>query len=88
MCKTYDAIYNLSKHTESDVLICRLNSIKIEGNLHKCCEEMGQEKCYEGIITLTDATVTSLKNEYQKEYKWINIPSKHIQAFAFKCCEK
>ncbi len=87
MCKTYDAIYELSKHTESDILICSLGNLKIEGQLYKCCKEMGHEKCYEGIVTLKDAIVRWHEGEYRKEYKWLNIPSKHIKAFAFKCCE-
>ena len=88
MCKTYDAIYELVNHTESDVLICFLDNVKIEGKLYKCDYEMGKEKCYDGIITLKDAIVTCRNEDYVKEYKWINIPSKYIETFAFKCCEK
>jgi len=88
MCKTYDAIYELAKHAESDILICALGHKKIEGHLHKCNSEFHEDKCYDGIVTLKDATVTCFKDENVKEYTWINIPSKHIQAFAFKCCEK
>ena len=87
MCKTYDAIYELSKYVESDILICSLEHMKIEGQLYKCCSEMGKEKCYEGIITLKNAVITCCKNHEEKHFKWINIPSKFIQAFAFKCCE-
>ena len=87
MCKTYDAIYELSNHVESDILICSVGHSKIEGHLYKCCDEFGNEKCYEGIITLKDAIVNCCHNE-QKEYKWLNIPSKQIEMFAFKCCEK
>jgi len=85
MCKTYDAIFELSNYTESNILICSLHGMKIEGELHKCYEEMGQEECYKGIITLKNAKIHCSDGE--KEYKWINIPSRHIQAFAFKCCE-
>ena len=88
MCKTYDAIYELSNYAESDILICSVGHMKVEGKLYKCCAEFGDEKCYEGIITLKDAIVKCVHNEEQKEFKWINIPSKHIDAFAFKCCEK
>lgn len=86
MCKTYEAIYELSKKMESDELICSLNHLKIEGTLHKCDSKDG--KCYEDVVTLKDAVAICPKSDYRQEYSWINIPSKHIQAFAFKCCEK
>ena len=88
MCKIYDAIYELSQHTESNILICSLNHLKIEGELHKCMCDFNESKCYDGVITLKNAVVTCKNDEYKKEYEWINISSKHIQAFAFKCCEK
>lgn len=88
MCKTYDAIYELSKHTESDVLICFLDDVKIEGLLYRCEYEMGSEKCYDEIITLKDAKVKCSHTQEVKEFAWINIPSKKIMAFAFKCCER
>lgn len=88
MCKTYDAIYELSNHVESDILICALGHLKVEGQLYKCREELfSSDECYDGVITLKDATVSCLKGEHKKQYKWFNISSKHIQAFAFKCCE-
>ena len=86
MCKTYEAIYDLSKKMESDVLICSLNHLKIEGQLYKCDHKDG--KCYEEIVTLKDAVVYCPKSDYQQEYGWINIPSKYIQAFTFKNCKK
>ncbi len=88
MCKTYDAIYELSKYTESDVLICFLDHAKMEGKLYKCDYEMGSEKCYEGIITLKDAKVKCAQTGEEKDFAWINIASKQIKAFAFKCCER
>ncbi len=90
MCKTYDAIWRLSEHVKSNILICSLNHLKIEGELHKCSfsEEKQNGECYDGIITLKNAVVSCMKNEYKHEYEWLNISSKHIQAFAFKCCEK
>ena len=88
MCKTYDAIYELAQHSESDILICSLNNAKIEGKLHRCNCDFKDNRCYDGVITLKNAIVTCYKTEYKKEYEWINIASKHIQAFAFKCCEK
>ncbi len=87
MCKTYDAIYELSNHVESNILICSLNHLKIEGELHNCCDIFDTKECYEGIITLKDAKVYCHTTQTTKEYKWLNIPTKHIQAFAFKCCE-
>lgn len=86
MCKTYEAIYDLAKRMESDTLICSLNHLKIEGTLHKCDTNDG--KCYENVITLKDAIATYPHTDYKQEYHWINIPSKYIQAFAFKCCKK
>ena len=88
MCKTYDAIYELSNYAESDILICFVGHTKMEGKLYKCCAEFGNEKCYDGIITLKDAKIKCCNSQEEKEYKWINIPSKHIRTFAFKCCEK
>lgn len=88
MCKTYDAIYELVKHTESDILICMLDHLKIEGQLYRCEYEMGKEKCYEGIVTLKDVKIKCFHHEEEKQFGWLNIPSKHIKAFAFKCCEK
>ncbi len=93
MCKTYDAIWELSKHAKSNTLICSLNHAKIEGELFRCSFHDDSNKakngeCYDGIITLKNATVSCPKDGYSHEYEWINISSKHIQAFAFKCCEK
>ncbi len=88
MCATYDAIYELSNHVESDILICSLNHLKVEGRLYNCEKEFGEKECYDGIITLKDAIVKCPESDYTKEYKWLNISSKHILAFAFKCCEK
>ncbi len=87
MCKTYDAIYEIAKHSESNILICSLGHLKVEGELFKCDKD-NDNKCYDGVITLKDAKVCCPKSDYKKEYAWINISSKFIQAFAFKCCEK
>ena len=86
MCKTYDAIYDLAKTMETEEVILSLNHVKIEGYLYKCDSKDG--KCYQEVVTLKDAVVECPKSNYRQEYKWINIPSKHIQAFAFKCCKK
>ena len=86
MCKTYDAIYEIAKFVESDILICQVENSHFEGELHKCDCYSNDCKCEEGIVTLKNATVTCASGE-KKEYKWINISSKHIASFAFKCCE-
>ena len=83
MCKIHSAIYELSKHAKSDILVCSTGHLHIEGKLHKCNWVEGENKCYDEVVTLTDALVTT-DNEYKKEYKWINIPTKRINAFAFK----
>lgn len=88
MCKIYDAIYELAKHVESNVLICSVGHLKIEGELHKCDCITNDCKCYDGIITLKDVIIKCHKSGEEMKYKWLNISSKHIQAFAFKCCEK
>jgi len=92
MCKTYDAIYELSKHVDSNILICSINHAKIEGELHKCGEVKEEPekfgKCYDGVITLKNAKVTCKQTNEIHEFSWLNISSKHIQMFAFKCCEK
>lgn len=87
MCKTYDAIYEILEHVESNILICNTDNLTYEGVLYKC-HESSDCKCLDGIITLKDATVMCHKTNERKEFKWINISSKHIQSFAFKCCEK
>ena len=85
MCKTYDAIYEIAKFVESNVLICHTPHAKYKGTIYKCDCYSNDCKCIDGIITLKDATVTCISGE-QKQYKWINISSKHICAFSFKCC--
>lgn len=87
MCKTYDAIYELSEHVESDVLICFLGHFKVEGVLHKC-EDNKKGKCLKDVVTLENAKVMCPEHNYEKEYAWLNVPSHHIQTFAFKCCER
>ena len=88
MCKTYETIYELSKHVNSNILTCFLGHLKIEGELHKCDWNSGEIKCYDGIVTLKNAIISCPNIENQIKYDWINISSKQIQAFAYKCCEK
>lgn len=87
MCKTYDAIYEIAKFVESNILICNTGNTKYVGEIHKCDCYSNDCKCIDGIITLKNAQATC-KNGETKEFKWINISSKHIESFSFKCCEK
>lgn len=86
MCKTYDAIYEIAKFVESNILICQTENLHFEGEIHKCDCYSNDCKCQDGIITLKNAVATCQNGE-KKEFKWINISSKHIIAFSFKCCE-
>ena len=85
MCKTYDAIYEIAKFVESNILICETFQARFEGEVYKCDCYSNDCKCIDGIITLKNAVATYTNGE-QKHFKWINISSKHIEAFSFKCC--
>ena len=87
MCKTYDAIYEIAKFVESNVLICRTSNARFEGQVYKCDCYSNDCKCIDGIITLKDAVVT-YSNGQTKEYSWVNIAAKHIEAFSFSCGSK
>jgi len=86
MCKTYEAIYEVAKFVESNVLICCTSTAKYEGEIHKCDSYSDDCKCIDGIITLKNAKVIC-ENGQEHQFKWINISSKHIESFSFKCCE-
>ena len=86
MCKTYDAIYEIAKFVESNVLICYTASAKYEGEVYKCDCYSNDCKCIDGIITLKNAKVTCI-NEQVHEFQWINISSKQIESFSFACCK-
>ena len=86
MCKTYEAIYEIAKFVESNVLICETINTKYEGIIHKCDCYSNDCKCIDGIITLKDASVINFNGE-EKQFNWINISSKHIESFSFNCCE-
>lgn len=86
MCKTYDAIYEIAKFVKSNVLICHTACATYEGEVYKCDCYSNDCKCIDGIITLKDAKV-KCNNGEEKEFKWINISSKHIESFSFKCCK-
>lgn len=87
MCKTYEAIYEIAKFVESNVLICHTNHAKYVGEIHKCDSYSDDCKCIDGIITLKNAKVTC-QDGNEHEFKWINLSSKHIESFSFLCCLK
>ena len=82
MCKTYDAIYEIVKFVNSNVLVCYVNHTKYEGVVHKCDCYSNDCKCIDGIVTLKNAKVTC-QDGNTKEFDWINISSKHIESFSF-----
>ena len=86
MCKVYDAIYEIAKFVESNVLVCHTANAKYKGEVYKCDCYSNDCKCIDGIITLKNATVVC-QNGIERQFKWINISSKHIESFLFKCCE-
>ncbi len=90
--KTYDAIYKIAKTAESNVIILWVGHVEIRGILVDCDDN----KCINGIVTLQDASVKCMKHHHEqmseemfneKHFRWLNIPSCHINAFTFKCCE-
>ena len=83
--KHTDAIYEIAKFVKSNILICKTIQAKYEGEIYKCDCYSNDCKCIDGIITLKDAIVTCSNGE-QHNFKWINISSKHIESFSFKCC--
>ena len=87
MCKTYDAIYEIAKFVESNVLLCETSHVRYKGEVYKCDCYSNDCKCIDGIITLKNATAICQNGE-EKHFKWINISSKHIEAFSFECCEE
>ena len=87
MYKINSAIYELLRHVESDTLICVTGNLRIVGTVHRCDWEEGTDECYNDIVTLKNATVTS-KGEETRHYSWINIPAHLINAFAFECCQE
>ncbi len=84
MCKTYDAIYELRKNMESSYLILWVDHMKVKGELF-CCDEKNC-KCLKDVITLQDVTTYCQKTGNEHHFKWLNIPSHFIKAFAFECC--
>ena len=84
MCKMYDAIYEVRKHTKSDLLHLWLDGAYVKGTL--TCSCFGEEKPLDGIITLKDVVVECSEHHHKNEYKWLNIQAKKIKAFVFDCC--
>lgn len=87
MCKIQDAIQKISKRSQSDVIILWVGHKKISGKLYMCDDG----KCEDSIVTLQDAIVECCHGSDDcqfHEFRWINIPSRAIKAFTFKCCVK
>jgi len=84
MCKIYDAIYELAKHVNTNILTCNIGCLEYVGELHKCDCITNDCKCYEGIITLKNVDITCRRTNETKHHEWMNISSKHIDAFSFK----
>ena len=84
MCKTYDAIYELQKTMETNVLVAWIDGAKLKGELY-CCEK-SECKCLKEIVSLKNVHFTCTKTGTEAHLKWLNIPSKWIKAFAFECC--
>ena len=85
MCKTYDAIFEIRKSAESSYLILWTNGMVIKGELY-CCDNNHDCKCLKDIITLHNVVVYCQKSGEEYHYKWLNVPSAHVKAFAFECC--
>lgn len=86
MCKTYDAIFEIKKSMESDELITWVGKVEVRGRLSCNCG-CDDEKCQDGVVMLEDVTV-KCKECGDRKFKRLNIPSKHIKAFCFACCEE
>jgi len=84
MCKVHKAIYELAQHVNSNILICTTGNLHFEGELHKCNWEGANNACYDDIITLKNVKVSNYDNTPSREYEWVNISSKRINAFSFK----
>ena len=87
MCKTFDAIQKLAKKAESDSIIIWVGHKKVSGRLYTCDEG----KCLDEVITLQDAVIEHCHRGEEcqfHEFKWLNIPSRAIKAFTYKCCVK
>ena len=88
MCKVHKAIYELAKFVNSNILICTTGNLHFEGELHKCDWNEENDACYDDIVTLRNVKVSNYDNMQTREYEWVNISSKRIDAFSFKNCKK
>ena len=88
MCKVHKAIYNLAQHVSSNILICTTGHLHFEGELYMCNWDEENNACYDDIVTLRNVKVSNYDNTPAREYEWINISSKRIDAFSFKDCKK
>ncbi len=87
MCKTYDAIVEMKKHMETDILTVYIDGAEAKGSLQCNCE-CEHYRCQPEVVTLKDATIKCHHTQEVKELKMLNIPSMWIRAFYFECCEK
>lgn len=86
MCHIHEAILDIAKTAESDVITIWVDDVEIHGTIVKCdCEEENC-KCYEDILTLKDTCVHCKGTEEKREFKWLNIPTWGIKGFTFECC--
>ena len=51
MCKVHKAIYELSKHVQSNILICTTGNLHFEGELHKCDWDKENDASYSDNVT-------------------------------------
>lgn len=83
MCKTYDAIFEIRKCLEKDILVACIEGAKIRGslNLEEECKKM---KNLEGVIVLKDATVTCKETNEEKHFPQLQVATPHIKTFYFE----
>ncbi len=86
MCKTYEAIYEVKKLTNSDNIVLWIDGARIKGELSYCVCNEGCDggKCIDGIITLTNAKIECKDCGKVREFEWLNVVSEHIKAFSFE----
>ncbi len=87
MCKTYDAIFEIKKHMQTDTLTVYVDGAEAKGSL-KCDCDCERYECQSDVVTLKDAKIKCHQTQEVKELRMLNIPSMWIKAFYFECCEK
>lgn len=86
MCKVHDAILDIAKLAESDIITVFVDGAEIHGTIVKCDCEEANCKCYEDVLSLKDVCVHCKESSEKKNYKWLNISTWGIKAFTFECC--